>query len=195
MSSVADETIRRPHDAEASRRDLLDAGAALFDERGFDGATVRDIGDRAGVDPALIARYFGGKEGLYLDALAREARTDLPTEPRALLEEMLCKPEHKRNTPISRALVSPELTEAVRSQVRAALESRALGPITARLEAEGAQDARLRAELLLALVIGVSLTRANGTLETLADVDPEHLLEVLGPVAETLTGYPTSSVA
>jgi AcrR family transcriptional regulator len=195
MSSVADEPIRRPHDADATRRDLLEAAAALFDERGFDGATVRDIGDRAGVDPALIARYFGGKEGLYLAALSHEARTDLPTEPRALLEEMLCKPDHKRNTPMTRALVSPALTEAVRDQVRAALESRALGPITTRLEADGVGDARLRAELLLALMIGVSLTRSNGTLGTLADADPAHLIELLTPVAEALTGYTTSSAA
>jgi AcrR family transcriptional regulator len=195
MSSVADEPIRRPHDADATRRDLLEAAAALFDERGFDGATVRDIGDRAGVDPALIARYFGGKEGLYLAALSHEARTDLPTEPRALLEEMLCKPDHKRNTPMTRALVSPALTEAVRDQVRAALESRALGPITTRLEADGVGDARLRAELLLALMIGVSLTRSNGTLGTLADADPAQLIELLTPVAEALTGYTTSSAA
>ncbi|MFD9659211.1 helix-turn-helix domain-containing protein [Streptomyces mirabilis] len=35
--------------------------ATLFAERGFDRTTIRDIGERAGVDPALIARYFGSK--------------------------------------------------------------------------------------------------------------------------------------
>jgi hypothetical protein len=96
---------------------------------------------------------------------------------------------------MTRALVSPALTEAVRDQVRAALESRALGPITARLEADGVGDARLRAELLMALMIGVSLTRSNGTLGTLGDADPAHLIELLTPVAEALTGYTTSSAA
>ncbi|MFE2696343.1 TetR family transcriptional regulator [Streptomyces mirabilis] len=28
---------------------------------GFDRTTIRDISERAGVDPALIARYFGSK--------------------------------------------------------------------------------------------------------------------------------------
>jgi AcrR family transcriptional regulator len=195
MSSVADETSRRPHDAEASRRDLLEAAAALFDERGYDGATLRDIGERAGVDPALIARYFGGKEGLYLAALVETAPTEVDTDPRALLRAMLCKPEHKRNSPVLRALVSPALSEAVRDQVRAVLDGRAVGGVTRGLEAEGVEDARLRAELLMALMIGVSLTRSNGTLRALADADPEHLLEVLAPVAEALTGYATKSAA
>ena len=75
------------------------------------------------------------------------------------------------------------------------LDSRAVGRLTAALETAGVEDARLRAELFIALMIGVSLTRANGTLEALADADPEHLLEVLGPVAEALTGYATSNAA
>jgi AcrR family transcriptional regulator len=193
MSSAGDEPSRRPHDADASRRDLLDAAAALFDERGYDGATVRDIGELAGVDPALIARYFGGKEGLYLAALVETTPSDVDTDPRALLRAMLCKPEHKRNSPVLRALVSPSLSEAVRDQVRAVLDGRAVGGIAARLEEAGVEDARLRAELLMALMIGVSLTRSNGTLQAVADADGEHLLEVLVPVAEALTGYATSS--
>jgi AcrR family transcriptional regulator len=71
MSSVADKPgTRRRHDAQASREALLDAATALFEARGYQATTVRDIGERAAVDPALIARYFGGKEGLY-NELAR----------------------------------------------------------------------------------------------------------------------------
>jgi AcrR family transcriptional regulator len=186
MSSVADEATRRPHDAEASRRDLLEAAADLFDERGYDGATVREIGERAGVDPALIARYFGGKEGLYLAALASSTPADVDTDPRAMLEAMLCKPDHRHNSPVMRALVSPTLSDAVRDQVRAVLESRHLGRHVANLDGDGVPEARLRAELLLALMIGVSLTRSNGTLQALAEADPEHVIEVLLPVAERL---------
>jgi AcrR family transcriptional regulator len=195
MSSVADETSRRPHDAQASRRDLLAAAAALFDERGYDGATVRDIGERAGVDPALIARYFGGKEGLYLAALAETAPPEVDTDLRTFLRTTLCRPDHKRNSPVMRALVSPALSDAVRDQVRAVLEGRHLGRMADELAEQGVPDARLRAELLMALMIGVSLTRSNGTLESVADVDADDLLDVLTPVAEALTGYATRSAA
>jgi AcrR family transcriptional regulator len=195
MSSVDGEASRRPHDAEASRRDLLHAAVELFDARGYDGATVREIGERAGVDPALIARYFGGKEGLYLAALAESAPRDLPSEPVDLLRAMLCRPPRQRTSPVMRALASPALTEPMRDQVRAVLDARAAGPVAAALEERGVPGARLRAELLIALMLGVSLTRANGTLETLAQTGGEELLETLGPVADALAGYATSSAA
>jgi hypothetical protein len=157
-------------------------------------------GSRAPVRPAEdrrapVARYFDGKEGLYLAALAEGTPTQVATEPHELLRGMLCNPERRRNSPVMRALVSPALSDAVRDQVRTALDARATGRIAAALEEQGADDARLRAELLMALMIGVSLTRSNGTLDAIADADPEHLLEVLAPVAEALTGYTTSSAA
>src|ERR1700709_461434 len=72
VSPAGDEpaAARRPHDAEASRRALLDAAREVFDEVGYDRATTREIGERAGVDPALIARYFDSKEGLFTAAIA-----------------------------------------------------------------------------------------------------------------------------
>ena len=82
--------------------------------------------------------------------------------------------------------MSPELTGAVRDQVHAVLEKRATGPVVEALEERGVADARLRAELLLALMIGVTLTRQNGALRELAEADPERILDVLGPAAETL---------
>src|SRR5260221_5104477 len=89
VTSVADKSsrpvARRYHDAQASREALLGAARALFDERGYDRATTREIGERAAVDPALIARYFGGKEGLYLATIAEGpigAPGELDFEPR-----------------------------------------------------------------------------------------------------------------
>src|SRR5262245_670386 len=64
----------RRRDAAASRKALLDAARALFGERGYDRTTLRDIGDRAGVDAALVARYYGNKAGLYLAAIAQDGQ-------------------------------------------------------------------------------------------------------------------------
>jgi TetR/AcrR family transcriptional regulator len=70
-----DETTRRPRrspapedrkaDADRSRRRLLDAALDEFAAKGFAGARVHDIAERAGVNKQLISYYFGGKEGLY----------------------------------------------------------------------------------------------------------------------------------
>jgi TetR/AcrR family transcriptional regulator len=55
--------------ADATRRGLLEAGAALFPEKGFDGVSVEDLAGRAGVNKALISYHFGGKRGLYIAVL------------------------------------------------------------------------------------------------------------------------------
>jgi AcrR family transcriptional regulator len=192
MSSSDDKAIttlpggRRRHDARASRHALLEAADALFDERGYDGATVRDIGERAGVDPALIARYFGGKEGLYLATLQQEGRPAMPPDPMQAFAAMLTKSERRGIGPIPLAMVSPTLAEGVREQVRAIMGRRVVEPLATTLAARGTPDAELRAELLLAMAVGVSLTRAGGTLPTLAETPLEELLAVMEPLVDAL---------
>ncbi len=69
----------RVRDAVASKESLLRAAQELFGQRGFERTTIRDIGERAGVDAALIARYFGSKSDLYFAAVAAEdAREEHP---------------------------------------------------------------------------------------------------------------------
>jgi len=55
----------RQRDAERSRQQLLAAALDEFAAKGYAGARVQDIADRAGVNKQLINYYFGGKEGLY----------------------------------------------------------------------------------------------------------------------------------
>lgn len=48
---------------------LLLAAESLFARKGFDGATVRDICDRAGMNVAAINYHFGDKERLYIETV------------------------------------------------------------------------------------------------------------------------------
>ncbi|GIG62287.1 TetR family transcriptional regulator [Longispora fulva] len=72
----------RQRDAERSRRHLLTAALEVFAAKGYAGARVQDIADRAGVNKRLINYYFGGKEGLYTalrsEWLRREAEFATP---------------------------------------------------------------------------------------------------------------------
>ena len=56
---------RRAHDSRATRKSLLDAAAALFAARGFDGVSVAEVARLAGANKALINYHFGGKLQLY----------------------------------------------------------------------------------------------------------------------------------
>src|SRR5690606_26526660 len=48
--------------------EILNAAEKLFEEKGFDGTSVRDIAKAADVNLAMISYYFGSKEKL-LDTL------------------------------------------------------------------------------------------------------------------------------
>jgi AcrR family transcriptional regulator len=64
----------------ASRNALLLAAIEAFGDRGFDGASLKQIADAAGADVALTRYYFGSKEGLWkaaIDHLAEQLAKEL----------------------------------------------------------------------------------------------------------------------
>lgn len=63
---------------------ILAAALEVFAERGFDGARVRDIAERAGANLGLLTYYFGDKEQLWKAAVTR-AFAELGTELGGLL--------------------------------------------------------------------------------------------------------------
>ena len=60
----------RLRDHTRTRQRILDAALAEFADKGYAGARVREIAQRAGVNTQLISYYFGGKEGLYNELMA-----------------------------------------------------------------------------------------------------------------------------
>jgi TetR/AcrR family transcriptional regulator len=65
--------------ADERRRQLTDTAMHLFSRRGFSGTTTREIAAAAGVNEAIIFRFFPCKDDLYAAILERksgEARTD-----------------------------------------------------------------------------------------------------------------------
>jgi AcrR family transcriptional regulator len=77
------------------REQLLDLGRTLFANKGFDGTSVEEIADKAGVSKPVVYEHFGGKEGLYAVVVDREVRRLLDritaslqgNHPRELLEQ------------------------------------------------------------------------------------------------------------
>ncbi len=52
-------------DAKLTREKLLDEAIVRFARHGFHGASAREVAQAASVNPAVVAYYFQGKQGLY----------------------------------------------------------------------------------------------------------------------------------
>ena len=56
---------KRRRGVEATSAAIVQAAAELFSKHGYDGTSTRQIAQYAGVNVALINRYFGSKAGLF----------------------------------------------------------------------------------------------------------------------------------
>ncbi|MFD9685951.1 helix-turn-helix domain-containing protein [Kitasatospora sp. NPDC059088] len=171
----------RRRDAARSRELLIQAALELFAERGYERTTTREIGERAGVDPALIARYFGGKTQLYLATVQLELGNEPPAD---LLEEerlrtLLVRLTQRGPGPSFQAAVQPGDNTEVQQASRAYLYGRMVDPLRERFTAEGVDRPQLRAELAAAAFAGIVLARSSGAFSELAAADPEELLPLL----------------
>jgi len=55
----------------ATEQRILDAADEILGERGYDGMSVRDVAERAGVNKALVFYYYGSKAELFERVLER----------------------------------------------------------------------------------------------------------------------------
>ncbi|MDA0566289.1 TetR/AcrR family transcriptional regulator [Streptomonospora sp. S1-112] len=156
----------RRRDKAATRAALLDAARLRFGRHGYDGTGVRDIAADAGVDAALVFRYFGSKQRLYAEAVRAEVPAGLAADRRRPLEEVTADLLHDvvfadwsaydGEHPLLVMLRSSG-RDHVRAQLRTRICDDYLGEFARRLDGP---DAALRAELLGALLLGMGVMRS-----------------------------------
>jgi AcrR family transcriptional regulator len=140
----------------ATRSEIASAARTLFSERGYAGTPVRDIATEAGVDAALVIRYFGSKELLFLETMQIDLEPDsflvgpLETLGERYIEFLLGEQDRTRNVYL--ALLRASDSDGVSSRLREAHNSQFVEPLRQRLT--GA-DSELRARLAAALVGGM----------------------------------------
>jgi AcrR family transcriptional regulator len=94
---------------DSSRQKIFASAERLFAERGFNGVSVRDIANDAGVNSALVGYYFGGKKGLLSEVYTHHC-TPLNQERMRLLKEF------------SKAENGPTLEQVLEAFIRPSLE-------------------------------------------------------------------------
>jgi len=95
MTLKKKEPIKK-RDRAASEKAVIKAATGLFALKGFDGTRTLEIAQKAGVNEALITRYFGGKEGLLASVLeeSREQRASSAVEMCTMDESTRWIPEY-----------------------------------------------------------------------------------------------------
>ena len=155
-----------PKDAEATRGRIFDAARIRFCQASYEAVGVREIAGDAGVDPALVVRYFGSKEKLFREVAANAfAAVDVLQGDPAFLEERILhhlldkdhKDWHQGYDPfrlllcsISSEIAGPIIAEAFhRSFVEGLTRS-----LQGRLK-------KARAVLIASYILGVALLRVT----------------------------------
>jgi AcrR family transcriptional regulator len=183
MNDVPKDAVstRRRRNAPGTRAALVQAAAELFAERGYNHATIRDIGDRAGVDAAMIARYFGGKAQLYIAVLHEEMGEDVPTDilDQVRMRQVVDRAVRRGPSPIYQVASRPHDDATAQAVSRAELHSRIVDPLVSRLVADGLDRPQERAEILTAAFIGVLTARASGAFDRLPHLGTDELAELL----------------
>lgn len=75
---------------------IIETAETLFADRGYDGTSVRDIADEAGVNVAMISYYFGSKEKL-MEALFELRIGSIQMRVESLLKDESLSPLEKVN--------------------------------------------------------------------------------------------------
>jgi AcrR family transcriptional regulator len=184
---------RRPGGPD-TRGQILAAARRSFADRGFGATTIRGVAGEAGVDPALVHHYFGGKDDLFLAAL------DIPVDPRGLVPTVFADGVEGAgerlmrlflsvwDDPVTRlpliALVRASLAqEAPESLLQQGILRLVLDPMRAALPPA---EADRRVQLVGSQMVGLVVTRYLLALEPLASMPAD---EVVAWVAPNLQRY------
>ncbi|WP_406672499.1 TetR family transcriptional regulator [Natronospira sp.] len=185
--------MTRPDNAPLSRKErrlrtearILDAARRLFAELGFERTTIRAVAGEAGVDPALVMQYFGSKDGLFAaaalstvdtESLVQAEHDDLPRMALAHVFADFEDPDRRASAValLRSCLTHPAARRILRDEVMGKTQSQVARTI-------GGDDAGLRAAVLNACTLGLTVARYLLEDSVLANASPDDIERVMLP--------------
>jgi AcrR family transcriptional regulator len=186
-------------DTEARRTRIIEVAAELFSERGFDGASNREIARAAGISPGLIYWYFRDKDELFLHVLEHlfplqhleipnGESADLPLE--ALLHSVgmqflgiMTQPNVQRlmRLALSELIRFPELRQGVGDMMARMAVLRLAGQLDRRVELGEIPpvDTGLAAQSFFGALVGFILRKYLFESPDLKDTTHEQMIETV----------------
>lgn len=196
MTSADQETPARRSDA--TRAAILAAARARFAADGYAKATIRAIAADAAIDPSMVMRYFGSKDGLF--AAAAQIDLDLPdlaaADPDAmgemLIRRFLTIWEENDNTVLLILLRSSITDDAVAARFREVFAQQVLPAV---LRFGDPADAPRRAALIVTQLLGLALCRYVLRIPPVVDLTPSRIVTDIAPTLQRyLTPEPSGAI-
>lgn len=178
--------------SQQTREAILAAARRRFATDGYERATIRAIATDAGVDPSMVMRYYGSKDGLFASAVDVDLQLPDPaTLPPDRVGEILVRHfidlwEGDGPTAVLAVLLRSAVTnEAAAERMRAIFAGQvatALGP--------SADSGPIRGALVASQLLGVALCRYVLHFPSIVALDREGLVRHLAPTIQHYLSAP-----
>jgi AcrR family transcriptional regulator len=180
--------------AAATQARLLAAAREQFLRNGYRATSLRAIAAQAGVDVMLIKRYFGSKEQLFAEATnvsdnveaVRRASDDAVAA--AMIERVL-RARRDVDAPLF-GLLRSSGDPAVVARLNDQLEAGLTRNLSRRIKAD---QPRLRADMVAALLLGIGVLRALLNKDPIATADDSDIAAIFTEAFEALTKLPQTA--
>lgn len=185
-----------PRDAEGRdlRAAVLEAARAAFAARGYARTTYKGVAAAAGISSEVVRRYYHSKGELFAAAMR------LPTDPAAAVPALIAPGLDGLGERLVRltltTLADAEMREDLLSMARAGASAAQLtkamqeyleiNVVDRVVAAAGVPDARMRAALITAYLMGVAAARYGLRIEPLASASDEHVVRLVAPTIQSL---------
>jgi AcrR family transcriptional regulator len=183
MNSEAAGTPRR---SDATRAAILEAARERFAAEGYERATIRAIARDAGIDPSMVMRYYGNKEGLFVAASEIDLRMPglgaMPSRHigAALVSHFLDRWEH--DEVLTGMLRVGVTNEAGAQRMREVFKGQLLPVATAVCPVPA--EAPRRAALVGSQILGMALARYVMHISPAVDMTKEEVIAWLAPTVQ-----------
>ncbi len=175
--------------SEETKAVILAAARERFGTSGFQGATIRAIAADAGVDPAMVMRYYVNKDKLFAAAAEFDLRlpdfadTDHAELGRELVRHFLARWEGDDALVI---LLRSSATNVEAAQRMGEIFGTQLQPLVARVAP--ASESGVRAGLVATQILGMALCRFVLRLPPVVAMTRDEIVDWLGPTVQRYLG-------
>jgi AcrR family transcriptional regulator len=178
-----------PRRSDPTRARILHAARRRFAERGYEGTTIRAVAADAEIDPSLVMRYYGSKDGLFAAAADVDLRLpDLSAIPRRTWGRRIVRHFFDRwyasgDQTLALLLRAAASNEHAVRRLRSIVETQ----IATALRGGGADQPERRASLVASQMLGVAYSREILGISPIAAEPPEELIRIIGPTIQRYT--------